>query len=145
MKIRPAACIIKDKKILLMRYRYGGVDVFNLPGGNLDFGEYMANCVERELYEELNVKVKASEILLFGEMKSRDNTENILHFIFSTEIIDGEPIINKNETSALEVVWIKLEDLPNLKMYPLVGQQLLNKLQNPNNEAFIGEINQVWY
>ena len=38
MIVRPAICIVENEKILTMRYRYGNTDVFNLPGGNLEFG-----------------------------------------------------------------------------------------------------------
>ena len=38
MKVRPSVVIVENNCVLLMRYRYGQTDVYNLPGGNVDNG-----------------------------------------------------------------------------------------------------------
>jgi 8-oxo-dGTP diphosphatase len=55
MKVRPAALIIRDQHLLVMRYRYGTSDVFMLPGGNQDPGETLSDTIKREIQEELTL------------------------------------------------------------------------------------------
>jgi 8-oxo-dGTP diphosphatase len=145
MKVRPAACIIRNKKILLMRYEYNGHSVYNFPGGNREKGEPIKETLEREMVEELGITIKVNELILIGEVISKEQKADVLHCIFNCEITKNKPVINKNETSALELVWIEIEEITCLNLYPNVGIQLIGNLSEKNKTAYIGEINQVWY
>ncbi len=57
MKIRPSVIIVKDDKVLLLKYLYESTEVYAIPGGNLEFGESLSETVVRELKEELNLEV----------------------------------------------------------------------------------------
>ena len=52
MKVRPSALIWRrtasQTEVLLMRYSYGGQDVFALPGGNPARGEILPETIVRE-------------------------------------------------------------------------------------------------
>lgn len=140
MKIRPSVAIVKDGKLMLMKYIYGGVEVYNLPGGNAEEMEAIAETVERELMEELNLSVKANQLLLVGETHQASNNNSVLHLIFDAQILEGIPQLNPEHTTALEVVWIALHDIHLLNMYPNVGR-LLFKNQTP----YVGQIPQQWF
>ena len=69
MKVRPSIAIVENNHLLLMQYRYGNTDVYNLPGGNVDKGETLSETVVRELMEELGVEVNL-ETMIFPEESS---------------------------------------------------------------------------
>jgi 8-oxo-dGTP diphosphatase len=142
MKVRPSVAIIENGKILLMRYRYGDSDVYNLAGGNVDKGETIASTVLRELQEELGVEIALGEMLLAGDVIMPEEKEDVLHCVFRATITKGEPKLNPKETSALEIVWKSVEELDQLNMYPNVG----NELQIAVSEGFryVGKISQIW-
>ena len=142
VKIRPSVAIIKDSKILLMRYEYGGQNVFNLPGGNAESLESISETVERELVEELNVEIKAGKLLLVGETHHNPKNQTVLHLVFEAKIIKGIPIINPAETTALEVVWKPIAEISHLNMYPNVGELLFEPYREG---AYVGTIQQNWF
>jgi 8-oxo-dGTP diphosphatase len=145
MKVRPAICIRKKNKILLMRYEYNGKSVYNLPGGNPEPKETLTHTLERELIEELGIEIRVGKILLMGEVSLLEQKEDVLHCIFDGKIAKNEPILNAEETSAKELVWLTIESLSDIPMYPNVGKALLEKLQNEETEVYVGRINQQWY
>ena len=64
-----AGIIIHNGKVLLAQ-RMKGKDLefkWELPGGKLEEGETLQQCLERELIEELNLKVKVGSLFISSE------------------------------------------------------------------------------
>ncbi len=141
MKIRPSIFIAENNQILLMRYRYGDTNVYNLPGGNVDKGETLTETVIRELMEELGIEVEVGKMMLSGDVIMPEGKEDVLHCVFEGKILSGKPVLNPKETSALEVVWMPLEDLYKLEMYPNVGKYLFES----TDFQYVGKIEQTWW
>lgn len=59
VSIKGVFCTPKGEVVLLMNER----DEWELPGGRIEIGETPAECVEREIHEELRVTVSAQELL----------------------------------------------------------------------------------
>jgi 8-oxo-dGTP diphosphatase len=142
MKVRPSVAIVENNQILLMRYRYGNTDVYNLAGGNVDKGETLASTVVRELQEELGINIELGEMLLTGDVIMPEGKEDVLHCVFRAKILNGKPELNPKETSALEVLWKPIEELHNLDMYPNVGIELQKAISQ--GFEYIGKIRQEW-
>jgi 8-oxo-dGTP diphosphatase len=145
MKVRPSIAIVENNKILLMRYRYGDTDVYNLPGGNVDKGEMLTETVVRELMEELGIEVEVGKMILSGDVIMPEGKEDVLHCVFEGKIITGKPILNPKETSALSVVWMPLVDLHELEMYPNVGAELQRFYLKGRGIDYMGRIGQKWF
>ncbi|MES2517216.1 MAG: NUDIX hydrolase [Bacteroidota bacterium] len=143
MKVRPSVVIVENNHLLLMRYRYGNTDVFNLPGGNVDKGETLASTVVRELQEELGIDIVLEQMILTGDVIMPAGKEDVLHCVFKAKILKGIPILNPVETSALEAVWKSIDELDKLDMYPNVGKDLQRVLSQ--GFEYVGKIGQVWW
>lgn len=141
MKIRPSVAINRDGKILLMKYIYGGVEVYNLPGGNAEELESIAETVRRELIEEMNLEIEVGEMLLVGETHQELKNNSVLHLVFNATISKGEPKLNPEHTSALDIVWMDIDQISIINMYPNVG----NILYKPRFHPYIGTIYQNWF
>jgi 8-oxo-dGTP diphosphatase len=145
MKVRPSVVIIENDCVLLMRYRYGQTDVYNLPGGNVDKGETLAQTVVRELQEELGIEIAVEKMILTGEVLMPEPQKDVLHCVFLAKIIEGKPTLNPQETSALEVVWKPIKELNSLDMYPNVGTELERILLEGVGFQYVGRVRQGWY
>jgi 8-oxo-dGTP diphosphatase len=141
MKVRPSIAIVENNQILLMKYRYGNTDVYNLPGGNVDKGETLTQTVVRELREELGIEVEVGNMILSGDVIMPEGKEDVLHCVFEGKILGGKLMLNPKETSALELVWMPLVDLDELEMYPNVGKYLFKNL----DFQYVVKINQTWW
>ncbi|MFN3588575.1 MAG: NUDIX domain-containing protein [Spirosomataceae bacterium] len=142
ISIRPALLLQKDGKILTMQYTYGGQKLYNLPGGNVEFGESLIEVLQREMEEELQIQVEIEEMQFIGET-IRD-TKQTIHTVFTGQITQGEPTLNPAETSAERIVWLSLEELLSVHMYPSVAQFIQKRLQGDLTDAYIGVIQQKW-
>jgi 8-oxo-dGTP diphosphatase len=145
MRLRPAALIIEKNKILLMRYEYNGVSVYNLPGGNHDEGESISETLVRELYEELGVQIEVGQLVLVGEAHNIDLKKSVMHLLFSCKIVENEPVINKFETSAIELCWLEISKLNQINMYPSIASHVLDVLDKKLSSVYIGRFTQPWF
>lgn len=147
MLVRPCLAIIRENKILLLKYNYSGNEVYGLPGGNPEQDETLEQTVIRELREELNLEIIVEKLLLTGEIIFPQKKMSTLHCLFSGSIINGVPQINPAETSALEAVWADIDKIDSLNLYPNVGRELKRvlSLDTSNDNPYIGKINQQWF
>lgn len=145
MKIRPAVAIIEDEKILTMHYQYGGQDVYNLPGGNLEFGELLTLALTRELEEELSIKVEIGELMMVGEVHFSDLQKQTIHFIFEGKILEGIPTLNPEHTSALAIRWLSIKELASINLYPNISKNLKEYLSGNLPDRYIGKLDQSWF
>ena len=111
INVRVYATIVKDNKVLVLHEEYVGEQLMKFPGGGLEFGESVLECVQRELDEELNVKVKNIEHLYTQEdflVSKFRNSEQLLTIYYLAEMIDEnellimDPCIDKIEWVSLE-------------------------------------------
>lgn len=145
MKIRPAILIIENEKILTMQYNYGGQDVYNLPGGNLEFGEYLADALAREMVEEMGIQVSVGELILVGEVHNLEQKKQTFHFVFAGKIIEGTPVLNPKETSAIAIKWLNINELDFVNLYPNISKKILQYLAGSLENKYIGKIEQQWF
>ena len=111
INVRVYATIVKDKKVLVLHEEYVGEQLMKFPGGGLEFGESVLECVQRELDEELNIKVKNIEHLYTQEdflVSKFRNSEQLLTIYYLAEMMDEnellimDPCIDKIEWVSLE-------------------------------------------
>lgn len=132
INIRVYAAVVKDKKVLALFEEYAGEHLMKLPGGGLEFGEGILDCLHREFEEELNVKIRIVEHLYTQEdflvSRFREN-EQLLSIYYLVEIIDEneflimDPCIEKTE-------WIPIDQPGNpfpLPVDKIVFEVLKNK------------------
>ena len=132
-----ARCLItQDDSIILCKHVAGGY--YFLPGGGLEIGETLNQCIIRELNEEMGITesdIKIHDgILLAIENQGYDSKGN---FLYGIEVIKRVDINASNITTQEDLIdfeKIKLSDLPNTNLYPTVIKNWIietHGLQNP--------------
>lgn len=145
INIRPAILIIENQQILTMQYNYGGQEVYNLPGGNLELGEHLSDALAREMQEELGIGVSVGEMILVGEVYFEERKKHTLHLLFEGKITEGSPTLNPKETSAIAIKWLTISDLTTINLYPNLSKQIQDYLEKKLNNKYIGKIDQQWF
>lgn len=64
MEVVCRAIILFQEKILLCKQKNPPRNYWTLPGGHLEEGETLTDCVTRETYEELGVHLIVDQMLL---------------------------------------------------------------------------------
>jgi len=100
-----AAIIFKGEKILIAKRRHQ----WEFPGGRLEKGETMEECIVREIKEELNI-----DIAIIKKFMVVRNEEIELH-VFIARYLEGEIKLNFHQ----DAKWIGLEELNEHEFLPL--------------------------
>ncbi len=145
MRCRPALILVERNHILLMKYQYGTEFVYNLPGGNPDPGETLVETIVRECREELEIEVEVGNLLMVGEILPSEKRDASVHILFEGKIISGIPVIQKDQTSALELVWVSISEITKINMYPNVSAELQDLLFLQKPGKYVGAIPQAWF
>lgn len=149
MKVRPSALIwrrnVSHTEVLLMRYSYGGQDVYALPGGNPNRGEILPETIVREIREELGISVDVGEMILAGEMLLTERNDDVLHVVFAARNLQGNPKLNSAETTAIELVWQPVPDLNKLNLYPNIGEKIQQWFSSATYLGYVGRIKQQYF
>lgn len=115
INIRVYACILKYAQLMIIHEEYAGEKLLKLPGGGLEFGEGLIDCLHREFAEELNVKIKILEHLYtqeeFVQSKFRDH-EQLLTIYYTAEIVDEENLKILDPTIDF-IDWIDIRAVEN--------------------------------
>lgn len=115
INVRVYATIVKDNKVLVLHEEYVGEQLMKFPGGGLEFGESVLECVQRELDEELNVKVKNIEHLYTQEdflVSKFRNSEQLLTIYYLAEMVEENELLIMDPCIE-KIEWVSLETEEN--------------------------------
>ncbi len=88
-KVRPTAVLVEDGLILLVEQRVGQSGrTWSLPGGALEFGEIIEECLIREMREETGLDVRLGELLYVCDRIEGDC--HVVHLSFAVTRVGGE-------------------------------------------------------
>lgn len=133
--IRVYALLIIDEKLLVIKEQYAGETLVKFPGGGLEFGEGIIDCLKREFMEELNLKVIDCVHFYtqedFVRSKFRKNEQLLtIYYQVKVENIAGLQVLD-NEIQELR--WIDLTQL-SVEMLPLpIDKIVVEKLLQTKN------------
>lgn len=102
-----AAVIKQDNRILICQ-RAKDDDfalLWEFPGGKLEKGETLEECIVREITEELGLEIKVNGVLAVSR---HNDGEQDVHFTFyEADIVGGDVTLNVHEAA----VWAPLDTL----------------------------------
>lgn len=140
MRVRGSAILRQDDKILVLIYHYPDGTVHAIPGGNLDDGEILADCIIREFQEELNLEIALDGLLYVGDMPGSEHIKPAVHVVFQGQLVSGTPKLNPQETSAAKWAWLPISELKNTLLYPAINEAILeDRDQTQPTPRYLGD------
>jgi len=101
---------------------------WEFPGGKRESGETMEECLCRELYEELNVRIDMPTLFRFIRHHYPDLTVEI-HF-YRCHIVHGEP----GPMDSAELRWVSPQEL-SFYRFPPADQAIIEALQQDTDRS----------
>jgi 8-oxo-dGTP pyrophosphatase MutT (NUDIX family) len=128
--------VIEYDRHFLLAHEINAPNTF-LPGGHLEPGETMEQCLNRELLEEVGLTAEVGAYLGAVEHMWGEPTEFEINHCFEIDSFPldrHEPVISRE--SHLEFLWVHEDDLEaqNLMPPPLIG--LLRGWKRGNSETW---------
>lgn len=131
LRVRVCGILIQDDAILLAQIHSPVVDdlVWTPPGGGLEFGEHMKDCLKREFAEETNLQVNVKDLVHINELV--EDPFHAVEFYFEVTGIAGEakkgrdPELSWNQQLLHDLKWIPLDKLEEIRFAP---ENLLSKI-----------------
>lgn len=110
-KVGVNMAIMDDDQLLIARRKDD--KLWEIPGGWAEVGETSVECIQREILEELNLKVSASKVLdvFCRTPKETGELMTSYHILYQGKILEGE---FRESTETSEIRWIKKEDISKI-------------------------------
>ena len=132
---RVAGVLVENGKILLQRDKLGNHAVV---GGHVSFMEQAKDTLVREFMVELNVKIGVDDLLAVNEnfFMWGDKPCHQVHFYYSVHLEDDtffrDGVVSgidelEDMRVELDYLWVPLEELKHLSVYPREIETLLEK------------------
>lgn len=105
-----AALIEKDNKVLIAKRLTGDSNVFDkweFPGGKVELDEDEYHAIEREIYEEFELKIKAKEFLVNNICEYPNKIVDLR--LYRCDYINGEFKLHDHS----EIAWVDKNELLN--------------------------------
>lgn len=105
-----AALIKKDGKVLIAKRATGDQNVlgkWEFPGGKVEQGESEKDAIEREIWEEFDIRVKAQRYLVNNVCEYPTKIVDLR--LYSCEYLSGEYHLQAHS----EYQWVTIEELSN--------------------------------
>lgn len=133
--IRVYGLWVEAGRVLVNEETIGNRKYIKFPGGGLEFGEGIANCLHREWQEELNLEIKILSHFYttdFFQKSAFDNSQVISIYYLVSALHPSPYIINVNPEEYTH--WMKIEDITpetfTLPIDKLVGKMLKEQFDN---------------
>lgn len=114
MKTVTAAIIRKGNKVLIARRAPGEklAGFWEFPGGKVEEGETLQECLERELQEEFGIITKSGKVLVSSIYEYAHGIFEIV--ALETMIISGKPELRVHD----EIGWVDIDKLSTVQFLP---------------------------
>lgn len=136
--LRVYGLLIKDKAVLVTDEHRGGMLMTKFPGGGLEKGEGLADCLIREFDEELGINVSVetifyvNEFLQVSQFNSKDQLLSFYYFVSSDELSKiPDPVpLNLLKSGEQTFRWVKLDELKEAEFTFPIDRIVVQKLCN---------------
>jgi len=86
--------------------------LWEFPGGSVEFGETLADAIQREMREEFGIEIEVGELLDVADHILPDEGQHWVSPSFICTIASGEPTI-REMTKCTEIGWFAPEEMPD--------------------------------
>ena len=115
--VRPTGILIEDGCLLLVKQDVSTARHWALPGGKLEYGETIEQCLVREIKEETGLAVKVKELLYITD-RFRHMNNHVVHIAFLVERVgEKSPAENWQHQDLKEVREVKMVSVSELTDY----------------------------
>jgi ADP-ribose pyrophosphatase YjhB (NUDIX family) len=117
-RVRVAALVVVDGRVVLVRHRSGPSVYHLLPGGGVDYRETLEHAVIREVREETGLDVSLGRLLFASDTIDPHGPRHVVNLTFAADITGGHITESPEDTRIEAVDLVTPESLATLDLRP---------------------------
>ena len=137
--IRVYGLLFHNSQVLLSKEMIKGKEYIKFPGGGLEFGEGVLDCLKREFIEELNleINIKAHFHTTEDFIPSAFNPKHqgiSIYYLVENAQLQNSPLIQENKKQGIKVAedqivyWCPIDELKDQKIDLPIDKIVVEKL-----------------
>ncbi len=131
-RIRVAAIIQHQDRLLCVQHSKGRKKYWLLPGGGIEFTERADEALIRELKEETNLDIEVQNLAFITESISFNKRTHIVHVVFFATVLGGTLAL-PNEKRISGVKYLTLKELAKETLHPPILNEIKSLIENPES------------
>ena len=135
---RVGGVLIKDRNIMLTKNAWK----YTIPGGHVKIGEESKDAVIREFKEETLLDIEPLNVMATFEnfwMTDDKQTVHEITILYKVKLIDDkQEIIPNPDQRMTQFVWVDINELDKIDLYPKEAIDIIKKGTVDNNHFIIG-------
>jgi ADP-ribose pyrophosphatase YjhB (NUDIX family) len=142
-KVRVTGILIEEERLLLVKQIVDDSRSWSLPGGTLEIGETLEECIVREMKEETGLNVEIEKLLYLCDRI--DNERHVVHITFKLKKVGGMLELGyEPEDFANPITGIEMVPINELDRYGF-SEKFIYLLKNgfPSNGNYMGLIKNI--
>ncbi|HET6350894.1 MAG TPA: NUDIX hydrolase [Coriobacteriia bacterium] len=117
-RIRVAALMTIDGRIVVVRHRAGTTEYHLLPGGGVDYRETVGDALVREVREETGLVATVGEPLIVSDTIDPNGSRHVVNVVMSARITGGEITSTPEDDRVVAVDLVTPDELLTLDLRP---------------------------
>lgn len=126
VRVRVAALIVRDDRLLLARHVKHGRTTYLLPGGGIESDESAHDALTRELREEASATVRIGALRYVVEAIAPDGSKHLMQLVFEATL-EGE-VGPSTDSRVAACEWHDIAELETLDIHPAIGKRLADEI-----------------
>lgn len=127
-RVRVAALMVLDGRVVLVRHRAGASSYHLLPGGGVNYRETLEAAVLREVREETGLEATLGPLLFASDTIDPSGSRHVINLTFAANITGGQ-ITDTPEDARVEAVdLVSPASLSDLDLRPPMAEALQDYL-----------------
>lgn len=122
VRVRVAALIVRDRRVLLARHVKHGRTTYLLPGGGIETRETAHEALTRELREEASATITIGALRYVVEAIAPDGSKHLVQLVFDAALDSEVGPSTDPRVAACE--WHDVSELTALDVHPSIGPRL---------------------
>lgn len=130
-RIRVAALIVSDGRVVLTRHLKDGQRYHLLPGGGVGYGETLKDALTREVAEETGLAIHLGRPVLVSDTIDPSGARHSVNIVFLAQIAGGSITDRPDDPRVEAVDLIAPSQLTELDFRPPIAEAVIAVLRDP--------------